>query len=144
MNFSGKNVLITGAASGLGKIMARKSLERGAAKLVLWDVNLPGLQQLLIEWPDYAERIIISHVDLSKAEAIKTGTEATLAHVSHIDILINNAGIIVGKFFHEHSPKDITQSMLINTEATMLITAAFLPLMMQQNTGAICNIASSA
>ena len=61
-----------------------------------------------------------------------------------VDVLINNAGIIVGKYFHEHSNDDITKTMNINANAPMHITLAFLSDMMNQNSGLICNIASSA
>ena len=43
MDFKNKVVLITGGCSGIGKIMARKSLERGCQKLVIWDINEDGL-----------------------------------------------------------------------------------------------------
>ena len=43
MDFKNKKVLITGGASGIGKIMARKSLERGISHLVIWDINEEGL-----------------------------------------------------------------------------------------------------
>ena len=39
MKIQGKSVLITGACSGIGKIMARKCLEKGAAKVIIWDIN---------------------------------------------------------------------------------------------------------
>ena len=43
MDFKNKKVLITGGCSGIGKIMARKSLERGASNLIIWDINEEGL-----------------------------------------------------------------------------------------------------
>ena len=57
--------------------------------------------------------------------------------------MINNAGIIVGKYFSEHSVTDITKAMEINANAPMIITKAFLTDMLNQNSGHICNIASS-
>ena len=62
----------------------------------------------------------------------------------NIDVLINNAGIVVGKYFSEHTPQEIIKTMDINANAPMLITSEFLPVMIQQNSGHICNIASSA
>ena len=43
MELKNKKLLITGGASGIGKIMARKSLERGVSHLVIWDINEEGL-----------------------------------------------------------------------------------------------------
>jgi all-trans-retinol dehydrogenase (NAD+) len=58
-------------------------------------------------------------------------------------VLINNAGIVVGKYFHEHSTMEIIKTMEINANAPMLITREFLGDMLIQNSGHICNIASS-
>ena len=42
--FKNKNVLITGGASGIGKIMGRIALEKGAANLIIWDMNPDGME----------------------------------------------------------------------------------------------------
>ena len=47
MDFKNKKVLITGGASGIGKIMARKSLERGISHLVIWGINEEGLAKTM-------------------------------------------------------------------------------------------------
>lgn len=61
-----------------------------------------------------------------------------------MDILINNAGIVVGKYFHEHTHEQIDKSISINATALMHTTLKFVPGMIVKNSGAICNIASSA
>ena len=44
MNFKDANVLITGGASGIGRIMGRMALEKGAAKLIIWDINEKNIE----------------------------------------------------------------------------------------------------
>lgn len=144
MEFKNKIVLITGGASGIGKIMGRKALERGASCLILWDINENGLIETLSEFEKFKAKIVIQKVDVSDINDIKKNAQQVLDNHLYIDVLINNAGIVVGKYFHEHTSTDITQTMAINSDAIMQITLAFLPEMMQRNTGAICNIASSA
>jgi short-subunit dehydrogenase len=61
-----------------------------------------------------------------------------------IDILINNAGIIVGKYFLDHTHEDIDRTMGINSSALMHITTEFLPVMVNRKEGHIVNIASAA
>ena len=61
-----------------------------------------------------------------------------------IDILINNAGIVVGKSFNEHSHSDIDRTMIINSSALMHISKEFLPDMIAAKSGHIVNIASAA
>lgn len=144
MNFKGKKVLITGGCSGIGKIMARKSLERGAAVLVIWDINEAALELTKQEFSSIGGQIITQKVDVSILEEITAAAENTRNTAGTIDILINNAGIVVGSYFHEHSHLDISRTMSINTNAFCHVALEFLPQMMAQNSGAICNIASSA
>lgn len=144
MNFKNKNVLITGGASGIGKIMGRKALERGASTLVIWDINEDGLAQTKLEFENLGGNVITFKVDISDLQQIQQTAQATLAIIQNLDVLINNAGIVVGKYFHEHTHQDISRSMSINSDAIMHIALEFLPRMMQVNTGAICNICSSA
>jgi all-trans-retinol dehydrogenase (NAD+) len=143
-SFRGKKVLITGGASGIGKIMARKALEKGAADLVLWDINPQGLAQTGAELAPAGGKVHTYTVDVSKLEEVQRAAQQTLTAVGPIDVLINNAGIVVGKNFHEHTHQDIQRTLQINSAALMHITLEFLPAMMSRNSGAICNIASQA
>lgn len=144
INFAQQKVLITGGASGIGKIMVRKALEKGAKAVVIWDVNEAGMQAVRNEFSHFAGEIHCYPVDLCNVEDIQDVGAQTNAQLNGIDILINNAGIVFGKYFHEHSSADINKSMQINTLALMHVTNVFLPSMMANNHGAICNIASQA
>ena len=144
MDFKNKKVLITGGASGIGKIMARKSLERGISHLVIWDINEEGLAKTKEEFSTFGILISTYKVDVSALDEIKSNAQKVRTEVGKIDVLINNAGIVVGKYFHENTHLDIQKTMLINSNALMHIALEFLPEMMKTNSGAICNIASSA
>ena len=141
-NLKGKLVLITGGASGIGKIMGRLVLQRGAI-LILWDINQTKIDETLAEFSKLGSahgfRVDVS--DLNQVMATSVLVSTTLGTV---DVLINNAGIVVGKYFQEHNSQDILQTISINTTAPMLTTLQFLPGMIKQNSGHICNIASSA
>lgn len=144
MEFNGKTVLITGGASGIGKIMGRKAIERGAETLIIWDINKDGIEKVKKEFSHLEAKVVGYQVDVSNVEEIQKIASQTKSEVGDVDILINNAGIVVGSYFHEHSHQDITQSMVINSNAYMHIALEFLPQMMERNSGAICNICSSA
>ena len=144
MDFKNKTVLITGGCSGIGKIMGRKSLERGCQKLIIWDINEAGLAQTKEEFSTIGGEILTFKIDLSSLDDIKINAQRVKTEVGSVDILINNAGIVVGKYFHEHTHEQIDKSMSINATALMHTTLEFLPGMMAKNSGAICNIASSA
>ncbi len=144
MNFKGKKILITGGASGIGKIMGRKVLERSCSNLIIWDINMEGMLQTQSEFKSFDGKVHLYQIDISDVEQIKSTAAKVKTEVGEIDVLINNAGIVVGKYFHEHTHEQIVKSMLINSNALMHIAAEFLPGMMSRNIGAICNIASSA
>jgi len=124
--------------------MGRKVLERGAKTLVIWDINEVGIEAVKQEFSSLRGNIIGYKVDVSNVENLIEISSKTKQDVGVIDVLINNAGIVVGKYFHENTHQDIQKTMLINSNALMHVTLEFLPEMMKENSGAICNIASSA
>lgn len=144
MNFKDSKVLITGGASGIGKIMGRKALERGAAELNIWDINEEALAQTYADLSGIGGKVLVVKVDLSDLDQIINAAKKTRAESGVPDVIINNAGIVVGKMFHEHNHSEISKSMGINADAMMHITLEFLPEMMKRNSGALCTIASSA
>ncbi len=141
MKVENKTVLITGGASGIGKIMARLMLERKARKVVIWDISQENIDQTLSELED--NRISVYKIDVSNLEQIQETAKKVKSEIGAVDILINNAGIIVGKYFNEHTFLDILKTMEINANAPMFITREFIDDMMERNSGHICNIASS-
>ncbi|MGB3143429.1 MAG: SDR family oxidoreductase [Maribacter sp.] len=140
-SFKDKLVLITGGASGIGKIMSRLFLERNS-KVIIWDINTDNLNQTVSELSKLGE-IYGMEVDVSNPAQIQSSAEKIKETYGAIDVLINNAGIIVGSYFHEHSQDDIARTMNINSLAPMYITKAFIGDMMVKNAGHICTIASS-
>jgi all-trans-retinol dehydrogenase (NAD+) len=138
----GKTVLITGGASGIGKIMGRIVLERGA-ELIIWDIDQQKINAVVAEFSPLG-RVAGYQADVSNPTQV--GSAAALVKKNHgpVDVLINNAGIVVGKYFHEHTVEDIARTMDINASAPMYVTLTFLPAMLERNAGHICNIASSA
>ncbi len=140
-HIKGKTVLITGGASGIGKIMVRLVLERNA-KVIFWDINQSKIDETVSEYSNKGD-IIGFNVDVSNIKQIQETVKKIKQEIGVVDVLINNAGIVVGKYFNEHSTSDITKTMQINAIAPMYITMEFLEDMLNQNSGHICNIASS-
>ncbi len=134
--------MITGGCSGIGLIMARKSLERGAS-VVVWDINSEAINKCVEQLSAYGQ-IKGYCVDISSAESVSKVAAQVKSEFGKIDILINNAGIVVGKSFSEHTIADIERTMSINTNGAMYVTKAFLHDMIISDVGHICNIASSA
>ncbi|MDR1780874.1 MAG: SDR family oxidoreductase [Tannerella sp.] len=140
--FKQKTVLITGGASGIGRIMSRLALERGA-EVVILDVNAAGIEQTVGEFSAIG-KIAGYAVDVSDYEQVEQTLGRVRSEVGAIDILINNAGVVTGNFFHLHTRKDIDRNMCINAMAPMYITNLLLGEMLERDSGHICNIASMA
>ncbi|MEP1088118.1 SDR family oxidoreductase [Algoriphagus sp.] len=136
-----KIVLITGGASGIGKIMARLMLER-QARVVIWDISQEAIDATIAEFSSKGS-IAGYQIDVSKVDQVSETGKRVKQEIGVVDVLINNAGIVVGKYFHEHSADDISQTMDINASAPMQVTREFLGGMITKNAGHICNIASS-
>jgi len=139
--WKGKKVLITGGASGIGKMMAEKTLASGA-QVFVWDRDAAALDRLLEE--NRGKSISGLAIDITDSEKVYASAQALIQEHGGIDILINNAGIIVGKYFTEHTSEDIDRTMAVNTISLMHLASAFLPTMIKKGYGHICNIASSA
>lgn len=145
-SLSGSTVLITGAAMGMGKMYAQLAVRDHAAHVVLWDVNAELLEQAASELGGRGSRVHSYVVDVSRLEAIEEAAEKVRNDVGTPDILINNAGIVRGKYFWEHDQRsDIAATMAINSLALMHVTREFLPAMIAgRRPSRIVNVASAA
>ena len=141
-DFKSKNVLITGAASGIGKMMAEKAASLGA-NLFLWDVNQDGLDAVSMALQQNGSNVHTYVVDLSDRTAIQRAAASVLNDCGAIDILINNAGVVSGKPLLEISDEQIQRTFDVNTLALFWTTRAFLPGMIEQGRGHIVTIASA-
>ncbi len=148
--FKGKRVLITGGASGIGKLMGGMALDKGAAALVIWDINQESIEQVVSELGQAAKaqgragRVYGMRVDVSNQAMVADRYEQTKREVGEIDILINSAGIITSnKTFDQCTPDEINRTMMVNALAPMYVTQQVLPDMVARDSGHICNIGSA-
>lgn len=139
-----KTILITGGASGIGKLAGKKCLEKGALKLVIWDINPEFLEQTATEFRQQGYEVLPYQIDVSDTGSVIKTAQKVKAEAGVVDIIINNAGVVVGKEFKDHSHEDIDFTMKINTAALMHVTLEFLPGMLLNGSGHIVNIASAA
>ena len=120
------------------------ALQRGAKKVVVWDINEDNIAATESELNSYGE-VKGYKVDVANTEMVKQMFALTTKECGDVDILINSAGIITGnKTFAEQSQQDIDRTMAINATAPMTVALQALPPMLERNVGHICNIASAA
>lgn len=137
-------VLITGGASGIGRLMGELCLEKGAKRLIIWDMDAEKLNITTADLKSKGYAVVSYLIDISATTTVINTANQILNDYGPVDILINNAGIVVGKFFEEHSHEEIDRTMQINTQSMMHITREFLPAMLKAKKGHIVNIASAA
>jgi all-trans-retinol dehydrogenase (NAD+) len=141
---AGKHVLITGAGSGIGRLMALGAAARGATHIVLWDVNLSGAKSVAKELDARGVTALPYAVDVSKKAAVNAAAATVLEKIGHLDVLINNAGVVNGKYFLDLEEKDIALTYSVNTFALYWTIQAFLPSMLERDSGRLVTIASAA
>lgn len=137
-------VLVTGGASGIGRIMGRMALERGARRLVIWDIDRGRMASAVAELEPLGN-VSAYAVDVSDSEAVAAAYARVRSECGDVDILVNCAGIVTGNStFDRQSVRDIERTMAINATAPMVLTLQVLPDMIARDHGHVCNIASAA
>ena len=147
ISVSGRTVLITGAAMGMGRLYAERAVRDGAANVVLWDRDAEALEITAVQLRAAGGSAVHPFaLDVSSLAEVTAAAGRVMAGVGIPDVLINNAGIVRGKYFWEHAPEaDIDAVMQVNAVAPMQITRAFLPEMIARRTPArILNVASAS
>lgn len=143
MKLKNRNVLITGGASGIGKIMGRMALEKGAKCVIIWDINEENIASTVKTFSAKGE-VKGYRVDVGDMEAVREVYAATVKECGDIDILINNAGIVTSnKTFDEVDVTEIDRTMRINAIAPMYVARVMLPDMLRRGVGHLCNITSA-
>ncbi|NWR08133.1 RDHE2 dehydrogenase, partial [Paradoxornis webbianus] len=143
-NVSGEIVLITGAGSGIGRLLAIKFASLGAT-VVLWDINQEGLNcTVRMARENGAGRVHSYICDCSKRQDVYRVADQVKKEVGDVNILINNAGIVIGKTFLDSPDSLLEKTMEVNTVAHFWTYKAFLPAMIAANHGHLVSIASCA
>ena len=139
-----KNVIITGASSGVGLALAEKCAQNGA-NLVLLARRLDVLEKVQADLQTrYSANVKVYKLDVSDTDEIKMVFGQIIDEINHIDILVNNAGYGIFRSAHELSIEEIKRMFEVNVLGLIACTNMVLPLMLKHKKGHIINIASQA
>jgi NAD(P)-dependent dehydrogenase (short-subunit alcohol dehydrogenase family) len=141
--FHNSTVIITGAASGMGREMSLQAASKGA-RVIATDVNERGLAETALLAAKQGLTLETHYVDVAKADEITRFADAILPTLGQTRlILINNAGVgIVGGAFWDVPIADVEWLFNINLWGVLRMTRAFLPFMLERNDGHIVNVSS--
>lgn len=134
--------LITGGASGIGRLMALRLAAKGA-HVILWDIHETNLLNVEREIRSAGGRVSTYVCNLADRDAIQRTAGLVRKDAGGVDILINNAGVVSGKNFLECTDAQIDLTVRVNILAVMWTTKAFLPDMIANNRGHVVTISSA-
>ena len=143
IDLSGRGLVVTGGARGIGYAVAERALASGAS-VALWDVDATRLAQSGSELSKQGK--VSTHiVELTDEDSVNAATQATLDAHGSIDALINNAGITGGNGPLWELPPDTWRHVIdVNLIGPYLTCRAIVPQMIRQGYGRIVNVASVA
>ena len=137
-----KLILITGGASGIGRLMAFDFARRGG-RVAAWDLNRAALDTLEKDAAAEGFRMTGMVCDVSRREEVYRQAKALTAAEGPVDILVNNAGVVSGKPLLETSDEQIEKTLEVNTHSLFWTVKAFLPSMIERKSGHVVTIASA-
>ena len=141
LEFSGKSVIVTGAARGIGRATAL-AFGRAGADLTLVDRGPPLTEEVLAAIQTEGGSARAFRADVASAFEASQVANAVIADSGGIDILVNNAGIQHYGSVTETTEEEWDQVLAVNLKSIFLWSKACLPSMITRGGGAIVNVAS--
>lgn len=144
MPLHNQTAIITGAGKGIGKAAAI-ALAKEGVHLGLIARSLSDLEQVQQEiTAAHGVRVSIATADVSIQSEVDNAVSSLIAQLGSVQILINNAGIAKFGTVADMAPADWERIIQVNLMGTYYVTKAVLPTMIEQNSGSILNVASTA
>ena len=142
-NIEGKVVVITGASSGLGEATARLLSSQGAI-VALGARRIDRIESLADELTVKGGKALALATDVTRCDQVKRLVDAAVQTYGHIDVMINNAGLMPHSPLERLKIKDWDRMIDVNLKGVLYGIAAALPYMQRQKAGHIVNVSSVA
>ena len=139
-----KFAVVTGAGKGIGRVIAKRLLDEGAAGVAMLDYDFALVETTAKELDPSGERAFAVRCDVSKEDAVAEAFAAIYEKFGRVDILVNNAGITRDTMFHKMTPAQMHQVMDVNFFGTYNCIYQVVPKMREQGYGRIVNISSTS
>lgn len=113
-----KVVLVTGASRGIGAAIAKKLAGDGATVIINYAGSQEEAEQTVQVIKDNGGQAIALKADVSKANEVEALFDAAIARFGRIDVLVNNAGIMITKLLKDTTDEDFTRQFEVNVRGT--------------------------
>ena len=139
----GAHIVVTGGASGIGRLMALELAGQGG-RVSVWDIRQEALDAVVAELRARGQGAQGFLCDVSRREQVYAIAAQTRAAGGPVDIVINNAGVVSGQALLDIPDEKIEATFAINTLSLFWVTKALLPEMIQRRRGHVVTIASAS
>jgi len=139
--FESKSVIVTGGASGIGMATAERFLEEGA-DVAIFDISPKALESAREEFSNKGYDVFTASGDVSVHKDVKSMVGRAKKKLGKIDVVFNNAGILVEGTVEEVTERDWDRIMGVNVKGVFLMCKEVIPIMLAQGAGVIVNNAS--
>lgn len=139
-----KNVLITGGTRGIGEAISREFAKKGYNLIINYINSKEKAEKLKTELEtEFNISVLTIQGDLSEEKAIENMVDIAMDKFGKVDVLVNNAGIVIDKEFEDRTIEDWKQTLNINLIAPFILTKLIGKEMVKNKGGAIINISST-
>lgn len=139
-NLKDKKIIITGAASGIGKAIALQCIKYGA---IVFAIDINGLELKNLKKEIHSKKLNTFILDVSKSEQIEKFFDSLTKNKSCANCLINNAGIYYGKTIFKYHENEINKVLDVNIKSAIFFSKIFAEFIIKhKEKGIIINISS--
>lgn len=137
----GKKAVVTGGALGIGRAVCKRLLNEGC-DVAIWDLSESAMEDASKELVGLGGRLYTYRCDVSDKNRVTELAEQARLDMGRVDILINNAGFVRHGMFWERPVEDSIKQIDVNVNALFYTIHAFLPEMLERDSGHIVNVSS--
>ena len=138
------NVLVTGGSRGIGEAISREFAKKGYNVIINFKNSIDRAEELKEELEaEYGVSVMLAQADITDEVSVENMIDEIITELGSIDVLVNNAGIVIDREFEDRTIQDWKETLNVNLIAPFLLTKLVGSEMVKQEHGSIINISST-